>query len=101
MRNKFYKVDGDDKSGPRWLPYLLYLIITFVLAIPILKNFANWGVRDWDLFTTLNAAAVDAILKYGQFPFWNPFWGWLVFTNCHAGSGSVTGRPWYLLSFIC
>ena len=59
----------------RWLPYLLFLIVTAILAIPLLKNFSYWGIRDWDLFTTLHAAAVHTVKEYGQFPFWNPWIG--------------------------
>ena len=59
----------------RWLPYAVFLAVVGILAYPILKNLANWGIRDWDLFTTLHAAAVSAITDYGQFPFWNPYIG--------------------------
>ena len=75
MKYKDYNANRENHPALRWLPYLFYLIITLILAIPILKNFGNWGIRDWDLFTTLNAAAVDAIATYGQFPFWNPYIG--------------------------
>jgi hypothetical protein len=59
----------------RWLPYAVFAVISAALAIPILKAGGNWGVRDWDLFTTLHAAAVRSIAEYGQFPFWNPYIG--------------------------
>ncbi len=62
-------------SDPRWLPYAIFAGITLILAIPILRHIHNWGVRDWDLFTTLHAAAVRSIVQYGQFPFWNPYIG--------------------------
>jgi len=62
-------------SAHPWLPYLVFAAITGVLAFPILKNIGNWGVRDWDLFTTLQAAAVRSIVEYHQFPFWNPYIG--------------------------
>jgi hypothetical protein len=59
----------------RWLPYLVFLGVTIILAVPILKDIGNWGIRDWDLFTTLHAAAVQSIVEFGQFPFWNPYIG--------------------------
>jgi len=59
----------------RWLPYAVFLGVVAVLAIPILKTLPNWGIRDWDLFTALHAAAVGSIIDYGQFPFWNPYIG--------------------------
>ncbi len=75
MRQELKKETDKEASHPRWLPYLLYLIITGILAIPILNSFSQWGIRDWDLFTALHAAAVKSILEYGQFPFWNPYIG--------------------------
>lgn len=68
--------DRDDQfTGWGWLPYAVFAGVVLVLAVPILKNFQNWGVRDWDLFTTLHAAAVGTVVDYGQFPFWNPYIG--------------------------
>lgn len=75
MRQKDNHGLDNQHSGPPWLPHLFYLIITAVLAIPVINTFGNWGVRDWDLFTTLNAASVRSIVEYGQFPFWNPYIG--------------------------
>ncbi|MCP4569667.1 MAG: hypothetical protein GY841_18975 [FCB group bacterium] len=74
---KYRKIDGreSDPAPIRWLPYILFLAITAVLAIPLLKNIGYWGIRDWDLFTTLHAAAVRSIVEFGQFPFWNPYIG--------------------------
>jgi hypothetical protein len=59
----------------RWLPYAVFGAVVVILGIPFLKNIQYWGIRDWDLFTTLHAAAVSAITDYGQFPFWNPYIG--------------------------
>ena len=58
-----------------YLPYLIFAAVTGILAFPVLKNVGNWGIRDWDLFTTLQAAAVRSIVEYHQFPFWNPYIG--------------------------
>ena len=67
--------DDSTATARRWLPYIVFLAITGILALPILKDLGNWGIRDWDLFTTLHAAAVRSITEYGQFPFWNPYIG--------------------------
>jgi len=64
-----------ESPSRRWLPYALFTGITLVMAVPIVTAIRNWGVRDWDLFTTLHAAAVRSVLEYGQFPFWNPYIG--------------------------
>lgn len=68
------------QSGSGWfdrpyLPYLIFAAITGIIAVPVLKNVGNWGIRDWDLFATLQAAAVRSIVEYHQFPFWNPYIG--------------------------
>ena len=67
----------DDKrlAQLKWLPYAVCAFITAIIAIPVLNNLSNWGVRDWDLFTTLHAAAVRSLVDYHQFPFWNPYIG--------------------------
>ena len=58
-------------------PKLLFPAIYFLLAVyytlPFLLKYDNWGVRDWDLFTSLAAAPVGSIAYYQQFPFWNPY----------------------------
>lgn len=72
-RNNFPEKDAF--ADPRWLPYIIFAGITLILAVPILRHIHNWGVRDWDLFTTLHAAAVRSVVQYGQFPFWNPYIG--------------------------
>ena len=56
---------------------VLFPIISLVLAVyyalPFLLKLRYWGVRDWDLFTTIAAVPAGEILHYGQFPFWNPY----------------------------
>jgi hypothetical protein len=60
---------------PEWLPYVIFIGVSLLLSIPLLRHMSYWGIRDWDLFTTLNAATVRSIVDYGQFPFWNPYIG--------------------------
>ncbi|MFW9842801.1 MAG: hypothetical protein ACFFES_18085 [Candidatus Thorarchaeota archaeon] len=67
--------NSPESSLPWWFPYAVFAGITLILAIPIISNIDNWGVRDWDLFTTLHAATVRSVVEYGQFPFWNPYIG--------------------------
>jgi hypothetical protein len=69
------RLDDNHLTRLRWLPYAICAFITALIAIPILNNLSNWGVRDWDLFTTLHASAVRSLLDYHQFPFWNPYIG--------------------------
>ncbi|MCK5124878.1 MAG: hypothetical protein KAR42_01340 [candidate division Zixibacteria bacterium] len=74
---EFYYRETEEEKLDRfwWLPYLAFGIVTALLSYPILNNISNWGIRDWDLFTTLHAAAVHSVTEYGQFPFWNPYIG--------------------------
>lgn len=75
MRFDFSSMDENRLAPIKWLPYAVCAFITALVAIPVLNHMSNWGVRDWDLFTTLHAAAVKSILEYHQFPFWNPYIG--------------------------
>ena len=55
-----------------------YLLLTLTLlavyyTLPFLLKMNYWGIRDWDLFTTVTAVPVGALVDYGQFPFWNPY----------------------------
>ena len=58
---------------------LIFPAIFFLLAVyytlPFLLKYDFWGLRDWDMFTTLAAVPVGTIVHYGQFPFWNPYLG--------------------------
>jgi len=56
-------------------PQVLFLIISVLYAFPVLENISYWGARSWDQFTFWNALSRDTILRYHQFPFWNPYIG--------------------------
>lgn len=56
-------------------PLFLAVGLALYYALPLLLKISWWGVRDWDLFTTVAAAPVGCIEHYGQFPFWNPWMG--------------------------
>ena len=71
----YRETEEDYLQRYNWLPYVVFAVVTAIIAWPVLKNLSNWGIRDWDLFTTLHAAAVRSIVDYGQFPFWNPYIG--------------------------
>lgn len=51
----------------------LSAVLALYYTLPFLMKLTWWGVRDWDLFTTIAAVPVGTILEYGQFPFWNPY----------------------------
>ncbi len=74
--DSYYRETPEDRLNDlSWLPYVVFAVITGILAWPILTNLHNWGIRDWDLFTTLHGSVVKSIVEYGQFPFWNPYIG--------------------------
>lgn len=54
-------------------PLLVLFAATVLYACPLFRNIAYWGKTDWDQFTFLNAMPREALLRYGQFPLWNPF----------------------------
>ncbi|MBD3331621.1 hypothetical protein GF356_02120 [candidate division GN15 bacterium] len=53
----------------------LFVLLAIYYALPLLLKIDWWGVRDWDLFTTIAAVPTGTVLNYGQFPFWNPYLG--------------------------
>jgi len=53
----------------------LFVLLAVYYALPLLLKIDWWGVRDWDLFTTIAAVPAGTVLHYGQFPFWNPYLG--------------------------
>jgi len=54
-------------------PLVLFYIISVLYAFPVLENISYWGTMDWDQFTFWNAVPRDTILRYHQFPLWNPY----------------------------
>ncbi len=53
----------------------IFLLLSVYYTLPFLLKYDYWGIRDWDLFTTIAAVPVGSLLHYGQFPFWNPYLG--------------------------
>ncbi len=57
----------------------LHIVIFSLLAIlflsPILSHIHYWGIHGWDSIAAITAVGRDSILKYGQWPLWNPYVG--------------------------
>jgi hypothetical protein len=51
----------------------IFSVIAIVYALPVLKDFSFWGQMDWDQFTFWNAVPRETLLRYHQFPLWNPY----------------------------
>ena len=64
----------DLKKRNLWQPLCATALALFY-TMPFLMSWDSWGVRDWDLFTTIAAVPVGCLLDYGQLPFWNMYMG--------------------------
>jgi len=80
------------------LLFVVSLVLALYYAFPFLLNINNWGMRDWDLFTTVQAVALGSIINYGQFPFWNPYLSGGNICFHHPEIGVLT--PFFLLQLI-
>lgn len=66
--------------GVRWLPkkkqwiaaIVLLVIVTPVALSGFWFSYPAWGISDWDYYFSLHHTYREIILKYHQFPFWNP-----------------------------
>ncbi len=59
---------------PRWLPLgLLTVSLPVVFALPLLASPTFLGTGDWDMNTTIHAAAERALNRERQLPGWNPY----------------------------
>ncbi|HDL64159.1 MAG TPA: hypothetical protein ENH12_02075 [Proteobacteria bacterium] len=52
---------------------VLFAGIALVYIHPILLNFNNWGIHDWDQHLFYHGVPVKTVLTYHQFPLWNPY----------------------------
>jgi hypothetical protein len=84
-------------TGLSWL--LILGLIVYVLAVTLGVR-DTIGSHDWDQMETHRYVVIKSLLKYGQFPFWNPYC-----CGCHPNwggieSGTIVVSPWlpfYLL----
>ena len=56
-----------------FIPLVIFFIISIIYAFPVIRNISYLGQMDWDQFTFWNAVPRETILRYGQFPLWNPY----------------------------
>ncbi len=77
---------------------LLFISLTLIWGFPILSSINKWGINDWDLYLFLQGVSSDTILRFHQWPFWNPYqWGGNVLF-AHPVSHFLT--PTFLLELI-
>lgn len=54
--------------------FFLALLAAFAYCHPIFRGFDNWGIQDWDQHLFYHAVPRHTVLRYHQFPFWNPWY---------------------------
>ncbi|MBD3388493.1 MAG: hypothetical protein GF416_05425 [Candidatus Altiarchaeales archaeon] len=57
---------------PGYLLFAAALIIVIYL-FPAFGRYNYWGIGDWNQFQTFYQSAKNTIVKYHQFPLWNPY----------------------------
>jgi hypothetical protein len=63
---------------------LVFTLICLVNYLPYASNLQNWGNVDWGPHASFVEAAREPILKYAQFPLWDPY---------YCGGMSLLGYP--------
>ena len=58
-----------------YLPIMVFSLLALLFLSPILFHIHYWGIHDWDSIAAIIALGRDSILKYGQWPLWNPYAG--------------------------
>jgi hypothetical protein len=73
-------------------------MLALVFLQPIFVNIHDLGIGDWDAYCTFDEVPRITLLKYVQFPFWNPFanGGRPLFAHPH----STFLRPTFVFSLI-
>jgi hypothetical protein len=56
-----------------WTSLAIFLALAFLYACPVFQNISYWGHMDWDQFTFWHAVPREVIVRYKQFPLWNPY----------------------------
>src|SRR3989339_44184 len=86
------------KENSKLIPLLIFALISLIYSFPVHENISWWGQMDWDQFTFWNAVPRETILKYHQFPLWNPYsnGGNVVLAHPHSSFLS----PFYILVLI-
>jgi len=55
------------------LIFLLFAGIAVLFLLPTFTHLDYWGIQDWDAFLFRSSVSRDSVVKYGQFPLWNPY----------------------------
>lgn len=66
-------MDGIKNIFSKSVIFLLLTLAAVIFCLPILQNINNWGINDWDQHMFWQALPRLSILKYFEFPFWDPY----------------------------
>ncbi|HEA47190.1 MAG TPA: hypothetical protein ENH97_02125 [bacterium] len=58
-----------------YLHITIFSLLALLFLSPVLSHINYWGIHDWDSIAAVTAIGRDSILKYGQWPLWNPYAG--------------------------
>lgn len=66
---------------------IIFMMATLIFCGIIAQNIGYWGQKDWDQFTFWYAVPQKTILRYHQFPLWNPYanGGNVLLAHPHSG----------------
>lgn len=98
MGKEFREDKGKTMKRRLILPLCIFFAVTIVYAVPLLKDINNWGQMDWDQFTFWNAVPRQTILRYHQFPLWNPYGNGGNVLLAHPHSSFLS--PFYILVLV-
>jgi len=85
-------------KNQKYLPLLIFFIVSLIFSLPFLLKYSWIGVGDWELFVTMAAVPAKTILYFHQFPFWNPYIGGGNILFAHPEVGILS--PFFLLILL-
>lgn len=80
------------------IPFIIFLLASIISTFPLFKNLTNWGQMDWDQYTFWYSVPREVILRYHQFPLWNPYSNGGNVLLAHTHSPFLS--PFYILVLV-
>lgn len=60
------------RNQTQWV-LVIFVLTSVGFCWPLYSHLEYWGIQDWDAFMTRNSVSWASVIKYGQFPLWNPY----------------------------
>ncbi|MBI2134190.1 hypothetical protein HYU11_05940 [Candidatus Woesearchaeota archaeon] len=67
-------MDAVEILGSRKVAFAVFIVLSVVFLLPVFDNVNNWGSYDWDQHFFYHGSAYISLVKFHEFPFWNPFY---------------------------